>query len=223
MTQHLNGKKVAILVTDGFEQVELTEPRKALEEAGAQTRIVSPAQGQVKGWKDKEWGDVFPVDIPLDNASPDDYDMLLLPGGVMNPDQLRMIPKAVRFVREFFDAGKPIAAICHGPWTLVEADVVRGYTLTSWPSLQTDIRNAGGIWVDREVVTDNGLVTSRKPDDIPAFNRKMIEECAEGEHVRRQTTPAAQSVPEHIGRGNQHPEDMGVPASEIERREASAG
>ena len=185
MSQSLNGKKVAILVADGFEQVELTEPRKALEEAGAQTAIVSPAQGKVKGWDMKEWGDQLPVDVPLSSADPNSFDALLLPGGVMNPDKLRVIPKAVQFVKAFFDEGKPVAAICHGPWTLVEADVVRGRTLTSWPSLQTDIRNAGGHWVDREVVTDNGLVTSRKPDDLPAFNRKMIEEFAEGEHAMR--------------------------------------
>src|SRR5438552_779202 len=160
MAQQLNGKKIAILVADGFEQVELTEPRKALVEAGAQTQIISPAAGKVKGWQHTEWGDEFPVEVPLDQARPGDYDALLLPGGVMNPDKLRMIPQAVQFVKAFFDAGKPVAAICHGPWTLVEADVVRGRTLTSWPSLQTDIRNAGGHWVDQEVVTENGLVTS---------------------------------------------------------------
>ncbi|HZP84602.1 MAG TPA: type 1 glutamine amidotransferase domain-containing protein [Chthonomonadaceae bacterium] len=185
MDGKLNGKKVAILVENGFEQSEMTEPRKALDQAGAQTFLVSPAQGQVKGWKDKEWGDSFPIDVPLDRANANDFDALLLPGGVMNPDKLRMNPQAVQFVRAFFDAGKPIAAICHGPWTLVEADVVRGRTLTSWPSLQTDIRNAGGHWVDQQVVTDNGLVTSRKPDDIPAFNQKMIEEIAEGAHARQ--------------------------------------
>jgi protease I len=186
MDQQLNGKKVAILVENGFEQVEMTEPRKALQEAGAQTQIVSPVQGRVKGWNHTEWGDSFPVDVPLENARPDDFDALMLPGGVMNPDKLRMNPKAVQFVRAFFDAGKPIAAICHAPWSLVEADVVRGRTLTSWPSLRTDIRNAGGHWVDQEVVTDNGVVTSRKPEDIPAFNRKMIEEFAEGKHYQRQ-------------------------------------
>ena len=185
MSQSLNGKKVAILVADGFEQVELTEPQKALEEAGAQTAIVSPAQGKVKGWNMSDWGEQMPVDVPLASADPNSFDALLLPGGVMNPDELRVIPKAVQFVKAFFDAGKPVAAICHGPWTLVEADVVRGRTLTSWPSLQTDIRNAGGQWVDQEVVTDNGLVTSRKPDDLPAFNRKMIEEFAEGRHAMR--------------------------------------
>jgi protease I len=186
MDTKLNGKRVAMLVADGFEQVEMTEPRKALEQAGAQTFLISPAQGQVKGWQHTDWGDRFPVDVPLDSADANGYDALLLPGGVMNPDRLRMIPKAVQFVRAFVEAGKPVAAICHGPWTLVEADVVRGRTLTSWPSLQTDIRNAGGEWVDREVVTDNGLVTSRKPDDLPAFNQKMIEEFAEGRHRLRQ-------------------------------------
>jgi len=182
MPAQLDGKRVAILVTDGFEQVEMTEPRKAMDGAGAQTDLVSPARGKVKGWQHTKWGDEFPVEVPLEQANPDDYDALVLPGGVMNPDKLRMNEDAVHFVRAFFDAGKPVAAICHGPWTLIEADVVRGRTLTSWPSLQTDLRNAGANWVDREVVTDNGLVTSRKPDDLPAFNRKMIEEFAEGAH-----------------------------------------
>jgi protease I len=185
MAQELQGKNVAILVADGFEQVELTEPKKALEQAGARTQIVSPAQGQVKGWNHTEWGDKFPVDVSLDQARPDDYDALLLPGGVMNPDKLRKNQQAVQFVRAFSDAGKPIAAICHGPWTLIEAGAVRGRTLTSYPSLQTDLKNAGANWVNQEVATDQGLVTSRKPDDIPAFNRKMIEEFAEGRHQRQ--------------------------------------
>lgn len=185
MAQQLNGQKVAILVADGFEQVELTEPKRALEAAGAQTQIISPAQGQVKGWQFTEWGDRFPVDVPLEQARPDNYDALLLPGGVMNPDKLRRNPQAVQFVKAFFDAGKPVAAICHGPWTLIEAGVVRGRQLTSFESIQTDLKNAGANWVDQEVVTDNGLVTSRKPDDLPAFNRKMIEEFAEGKHRRR--------------------------------------
>lgn len=197
MEQSLNGKKVAILVADGFEQVEMTEPRKALDQAGAQTQLISPAQGQVKGWQHDRWGDTFPVEVPLDSANPDDYDALLLPGGVMNPDKLRMIPKAVQFAKAFFDAGKPVAAICHGPWTLVEADVVQGRELTSWPSLHTDIINAGGKWVDRQVVVDNGLVTSRKPDDIPAFNQKMIEEFGEGFHRRQQQQEALGRQPEH--------------------------
>jgi protease I len=174
MANHLKGKKIAILVADGFEQVELTEPRKALQDAGADAKVVSPADGHVKGWDHKDWGDEISVDIALKSANADDFDALLLPGGVMNPDHLRMNPDAVRFVRDFFDAGKPVAAICHGPWSLVEADVLRGRTLTSWPSLKTDIRNAGGNWVDKEVVNHHGLVTSRKPDDIPAFNREMI-------------------------------------------------
>ncbi len=180
MNQNLNGKRIAILVENGFEQAELTEPKKALEQAGARTQIVSPVQGQVKAWKDQDWGVTIPVDVPLQNANPDDFDALLLPGGVMNPDKLRMNPQAVQFIKAFFTAEKPVAAICHGPWTLVEANVVRGRTLTSWPSLQTDIRNAGGNWVDQQVVEDNGLVTSRKPDDIPAFNQKMIALFAQG-------------------------------------------
>ncbi len=185
MAGQLQGKRVAILVDEGFEQVELTEPRKALNEAGAQTQIVSPQKGKVKGWQHDHWGDEFPVDVPLSSAKPQDFDALLLPGGVMNPDHLRMNPQAVQFAKTFFDQRKPVAAICHGPWMLVETGAARGRTITSWPSLQTDIRNAGGNWVDQEVVTDNGLVTSRKPDDIPAFNRKMIEEFAEGSHPQQ--------------------------------------
>ena len=180
MANTLQGKKVAILVTDGFEQSELLQPRQALHEAGAQTQVVSPNQGKVKGWNHKDWGEEVDIDLALNSANPADFDALLLPGGVMNPDQLRMNPGAVQFVRHFFDAGKPIAAICHGPWMLVEADIVRGRTVTSWPSLKTDIRNAGGSWVDKEVVKDQQLVTSRKPDDIPAFNREMIALFAEG-------------------------------------------
>ncbi len=179
----LAGKKVAILVADGFEQVEMTEPRQALESAGAQTSIVSPADGQVQGWRHTDKADRFAVEVTLDDARSQDFDALLLPGGVANPDQLRMLPMAVAFVRAFFDAGKPVAAICHAPWTLIEANVVRGRTITSWPSLKTDLVNAGARWVDQEVATDHGLVTSRKPDDIPAFNRKMIEEFAEGVHM----------------------------------------
>jgi protease I len=179
----LAGKKVAILVADGFEQVEMTEPRRALDAAGARTSLVSPAQGQVQGWRHFDKADRFPVDVRLAGASAADYDALLLPGGVANPDQLRVIPEAVAFVRAFFDAGKPVAAICHGLWPLIDAGVVAGRTVTSWPSLRTDLTNAQATWVDEEVVTDNGLVTSRKPDDIPAFNRKMIEEFAEGIHA----------------------------------------
>jgi deglycase len=180
MAKRLDGKKVAILVADGFEQVEMTEPRKALEAAGAKTEIVSPADEEVRGWNHDEKADAFPVDVPLNKARSDDYDALLLPGGVRNPDQLRMLTRAVEFTDGFFAAGKPVAAICHAPWTLIEAGVVKGKTLTSWPSLKTDLKNAGANWVDRAVVVDSGLVTSRKPDDIPAFNKKMIEEFAEG-------------------------------------------
>jgi protease I len=173
--QKLKGRKVAILVTDGFEQVEMTEPRRALQDAGAETRLVSPAGGQVRGWKHTDPADAFPVDVPLDRARFDEYDALLLPGGVMNPDQLRANPKAVAFVKAFVAAGKPVAAICHGPWTLIDADGVRGRTMTSWPSLRKDLENAGARWVDQEVVVDGNIVTSRKPDDIPAFNEKAIE------------------------------------------------
>jgi protease I len=185
MDRVLDGKKIAILVEDGFEQVELTEPKRALQEAGAQAEIVTPGnKTKVKGWNHKEWGDQLNVDRPLDQANADDYDALLLPGGVMNPDKLRRTPEVLEFVRRFADAGKPIAAICHGPWTLIDAGIVRGRTMTSYESIQTDLKNAGANWVDREVVVDNGLVTSRKPGDIPAFNRKMIEEFAEGPHDR---------------------------------------
>jgi len=183
----LTGKNVAILVADGFEQVELTGPRKALTDAGARTAIVSPVKGAVQGWNHFEKGDRFDVDTPLSEARASEYDALLLPGGVANPDQLRVIPQAVSFIREFFDAGKPVAAICHGAWPLIDAGVVLGRTVTSWPSLQSDLVNAGAIWVDQEVVTDRGLVSSRKPDDIPAFNRKMLEEIAEGRHAMSAT------------------------------------
>jgi protease I len=184
MADELKNKRVAVLVDNGFEQSELVEPKKALEAAGATAEVVSPQSGKVKGWQHTNWGDEITVDVALDGARPDDYDALLLPGGVMNPDKLRGNATAVRFVQHFVDSGKPIAAICHGPWTLIEAGGVRGRKVTSWPSLQTDLKNAGATWVDQEVVTDNGLVTSRKPDDIPAFNRKMIEEFAEGIHTR---------------------------------------
>jgi protease I len=183
----LRGKRVAALVDNGFEQSELLEPKKALEAAGAKVDVISPQQGKVKGWKHTDWGEEVAVDRPLDGARADEYDALLLPGGVMNPDKLRANRTAVQFVKAFVDSGRPIAAICHGPWTLIEAGGVQGRTVTSWPSLQSDLRNAGATWVDQEVVTDNGLVTSRKPDDIPAFNRKMIEEFAEGRHDRQAT------------------------------------
>ncbi|HEX5514775.1 MAG TPA: type 1 glutamine amidotransferase domain-containing protein [Gammaproteobacteria bacterium] len=192
MPQDLNGKKVAILVADGFEQVEMTEPRRALNEAGAETILVSPADGKVKGWNHTEWGSQFKVDLPLQQADAEDFDALLLPGGVINPDRLRLQPKAIEFVREFFEAGKPIAAICHGPWTLIDADAVRGRTVTSWPSLKTDLKNAGAHWVDQETVSDHGLVTSRKPDDIPAFNRAMIEEFAKGVQKRQRRAASQQ-------------------------------
>jgi protease I len=171
----LNGLKVAILVEDGFEQVELTEPRKALDAAGAQTKIVSPRDGKVRAWKFTDWGIELPVDVKLDQAKPGDFDALLLPGGVMNPDSLRMEPKAVAFAKAFFDAGKPVASLCHGPWTVIEAGAADGRRMTSWPSLKTDLENAGATWVNEEVVVDRGLVTSRSPDDIPAFNREMIK------------------------------------------------
>ncbi len=194
----LNDMRVAILVADGFEQVEMTEPRKALDDAGAKTRIVSPMKDQVQAWKHFDKADKFKVDVPLADADPDDFDALLLPGGVANPDQLRMIADAVAFVRTFFDAGKPVAVICHGPWTLIDAGVVSGRTITSWPSLKADLTNAGAHWVDQEVVVDHGLVSSRKPQDIPAFNRKMIEEFGTGPRAGQrtgtaQTRPGARS------------------------------
>ncbi len=185
MSGVLANKKVAILATDGFEYVELVEPKKALEDSGATTHVVSPKDGQIKGWNVTDWGESVPVDVNVKSANQSNYDALLLPGGVMNPDHLRMDKTAVAFVKSFFDAQKPVAAICHGPWMLVEANVVKGRKLTSWPSLQTDIQNAGGQWTDEQVVTDQGLVTSRKPDDIPAFNKKMIEEFAEGKHQKQ--------------------------------------
>jgi protease I len=181
--QNLSGKKVAILATDGFEESEMVRPRKALNKAGAETHLISPKGGKLKSWATDGFGDEYEVDFELNEVSPADYDALLLPGGVMNPDKLRTVPEAVDFVRDFFDHGKPVAAICHGPQLLIEADVVRRRTLTSYPSLKTDLINAGATWVDEAVVTDNGLVTSRKPEDIPQFNEKMIEEIAEGIHA----------------------------------------
>ena len=188
----LQGKKVAVLAADMVEQVELVEPRKALEDAGAQTELISIHPGQIQGFNHFDPADKHKVDRTVEEVQASDYDALFVPGGVGNPDQLRGDENAVSFVRDFFEAGKPVAVICHGPWILVEADVVRGRKLTSWPTLQTDIRNAGGNWVDQEVVVDQGLVTSRKPDDIPAFNDKMIEEFCEGEHAKqREKTKAA--------------------------------
>lgn len=172
----LSGLKVAILVTDGFEQIELEEPRKALDQAGARTTVVSPKDGRVRGWKFTDWGDEVAVDAGLERADAADFDALLLPGGVISPDKLRTMPKAVAFTKAFFDAGKPVAAICHGPWTLIEADVVNGRVMTSWPSLRTDLENAGAEWVNRPVVIDGNLLTSRQPDDIAgAFNPGMID------------------------------------------------
>jgi len=185
MANELNGRKVAVLATDGYEQVELTEPVRALREAGATVTIVSIKPGEIQGFIHAEKGDSVAVDQTLDEAQAESFDALVLPGGVMNPDTLRMTDSAVIFTRHFVQSGKPIAAICHGPWTLIEADGVRGRRVTSWPSLKTDLRNAGAMWQDSEVVTDQGLVTSRNPGDIPAFCRKMIEEFAEGRHERR--------------------------------------
>jgi protease I len=180
---HLDGKRVAIVVANGFEQIEMTDPREALEAAGATTDLVSIESDEVKGWDHTEWGDTFTVDVPIDEADPEHYDALLLPGGVMNPDKLRRDERVLRFVRSFFEEGKPVASICHGPWTLIDAGVAKGRRMTSYHSIQTDLKNAGVEWVDEEVVVDQGLVTSRKPDDLPAFDEKMIEEFAEGEHA----------------------------------------
>jgi protease I len=183
MSTPILNKRVAILATDGFEQAELEEPMHALEMAGATVSIVSPMPVKIQGMRHAEKGDTFDVDVLLANANTEDFDALLLPGGLMNPDELRSMPEAVNFVRAFADAGKPIAAICHAPWILIEAGLVKGRRLTSWPAIQTDVKNAGGDWVDEEVVVDQGLVTSRKPADIPAFNEKVIEEIAEGHHA----------------------------------------
>ena len=180
MSANLQGKKVAILATDGFEQVELTGPKKALEDAGATVEVISPKAGEIKGWNMTDWGESVKVDKALNDAKPNDYDALVLPGGQINPDKLRMEPKAVQFVSDFFNSGKPLGAICHGPWMLVEAGVLKHRTLTSWPSVRTDVRNAGGHWVDEEVVTDQNLTTSRKPDDIPAFSERLIREIGKG-------------------------------------------
>jgi protease I len=190
VADQLQGKKVAFLATDGVEQIEYTEPRKAIEHAGAQAQLVSLKSGEIQGFNHLDKGDRFPVDVAVSGASADDYDALVLPGGVANPDFLRTNRDAVRFVRSFFEAGKPVSAICHGPWTLVEAGVVKGRTLTSWPSLRTDIENAGGTWVDEQVHVDRGLVTSRKPDDLPAFNAKTIEEIGEGVHQEQAAATA---------------------------------
>jgi protease I len=194
MDKKLTNMTVAILVENGFEQVELTEPKRALEQAGATAKIVSPAGEKVKGWQHTEWGDEFPVDVALDEAHVEDFDALLLPGGVINPDKLRINARAVEFIKQFFNAGKPAAAICHGPWTLIDAGQVEGRTITSWPSLRTDLTNAGAIWVDQEVVNENGLVTSRKPDDLPAFNREMISLFAEKQHGQSRSAKQTNQV-----------------------------
>jgi len=194
MAGKLNGKRVAILATNGVEQVELERPRQALDDAGAETQVVSPVDGTIHAWQHDHWGDEVRVDIPLSRANANDFDALFIPGGVMSPDRLRMDDRAVQFTRTFFDEGKPVAALCHGPWMLVEADVVDGRDVTSWPSLETDLENAGANWVDRPVVADQGLVTSRKPDDIPAFDEAMIQHFAEGKTTagqRESTTPGA--------------------------------
>jgi protease I len=193
MAEQLEGKRIAFLVAnEGVEQVELTRPWDAVREAGAETELVAPDEGEVQAFNHLDKGDKFPVDRTVADANADEYDGLVLPGGVANPDILRTTPEAVQFTRAFFEAGKPVGAICHAPWTLVEADVVRGRTVTSWPSLQTDIRNAGGNWVDAEVQVDAGLVTSRKPDDLDAFNAKIVEEFAEGVHTeQREATVGA--------------------------------
>jgi protease I len=185
MSAKLLSKHVAILAADGFEEVELTKPKEALEDAGAKVSVVSLKAGEIQGMNHADKGEKVAVDLTLNSADPDDFDALMLPGGLMNPDALRMEPAALDFVRAFFEAGKPVAAICHGPQILISADLVKGRRLTSWPAIQADVRNAGGHWVDAEVLVDNGLVTSRKPDDIPAFNEKMIEEFAEGIHARQ--------------------------------------
>lgn len=182
MAASLTGKTIAVLATDGFEQVELTKPVEALKAAGATVEIVSPKTGEIQGFKHHDKGETVPVDRELGHADAASYDGLVLPGGVINPDALRLEEGAIRFIRAFHEAGKPIAAICHGPWTLINAGAVKGRKMTSWPSLQVDLENAGAIWVDEEVVVDNGLVTSRNPDDLPAFCSKMVEEFAEGRH-----------------------------------------
>jgi protease I len=190
MADKLLGKKVAILAADGFEEVELTKPRKALEDAGAKTSVVSIKSVKIQGMNHADKGTTVDVDLTLEDAKPQEFDALLIPGGLMNPDTLRSNDQALEFVRHFFRQGKPVAAICHAPWVLIDAEVVSGRTITSWPAIRTDVRNAGATWVDEDVVVDNGLVTSRKPDDIPAFNEKMIEEFGEGRHPVA-TKPAA--------------------------------
>ena len=195
MANELQGKRVAFLATDMVEQVELTEPWKAVQQAGATTELISLEEGEIQGFNHYDKGDTFPVDKTVEEARADDYDALVIPGGVGNPDTMRADENAVGLVRDFFEQGKPVGVICHGPWMLVEAGVVRGRKVTSWPSLQTDIRNAGGNWVDQEVVVDEGLVTSRKPDDLPAFNAKIVEEFAEGRHEQQAASVQADATP----------------------------
>lgn len=185
MSNKLAGKKVAILATDGFERSELFEPKKALEDAGAEVTIVSLNSGEIKGWDETDWGKTVAVDLTVGEANAEDFDALQLPGGVMNPDKLRTDEAVLKFVKAFFEAGKPVAAICHAPWTLINAEVVEGRELTSYPTLRVDLENAGAKWTDREVVVDNGLITSRNPNDLPAFNEKLIEEIAEGKHGKQ--------------------------------------
>ena len=186
MFDQLKGKRIAILTAnEGVEQVELTEPLEAVRAAGAEIDLLAPEEGEIQAFNHLDKGDVFQADRTVDEVSADDYDGLVLPGGVANPDNLRTVEAAVDFARSFFEQGKPVGVICHGPWMLVEAGVVRDRTVTSWPSLRTDIRNAGGNWVDQEVVVEDGLVTSRKPDDLPAFNAKIVEEFAEGRHAKQ--------------------------------------
>jgi protease I len=182
MANELDGKRVAFIATDMVEQVELTEPWKAVQQAGGTPELLSIKEGEIQGFNHFDKGDTFKVDRQVADANAGDYDGLVLPGGVGNPDQLRIVPEVQQFVRSFFEEGKPVAVICHGPWTLIDAGVAKGRTMTSWPTLQTDLRNAGATWVDQEVVVDNGLVTSRKPDDLPAFCSKLVEEFAEGTH-----------------------------------------
>jgi len=191
MASELDGKRVAFVATDMVEQVELTEPWKAVEQAGGTPELLSIKEGEIQGFNHFDKADTFKVDRQVAGASADEYDALVLPGGVGNPDQLRIVPEVQQFVRSFFEQGKPVAVICHGPWTLIDAGVAKGRTITSWPSLQTDLRNAGAKWVDEEVVVDNGLVTSRKPDDLPAFCGKLVEEFAEGRHERQMAGSAA--------------------------------
>ncbi len=195
MSDRLNGLKIAVLATDGFEQAELEKPVAALRAEGAEVAVVAPKPGQIQGWEHHDKGRAVPVDKPLADAAPDDFDALVLPGGVMNPDALRLVPDAIEFVRTFVEDDKPIAAICHGPWTLINAEAVAGRTMTSWPSLQADLENAGAEWVDREVVVDGRLVTSRKPDDLPAFCEKAIELFAEARRADGRPAGARQERP----------------------------